>query len=63
MCALRDLLARAQQARSVRHDIDTADVMALITGFGLDLLAGIKHNSETNPRLQANCLDRRKYSN
>lgn len=32
MGALRELLARAQQARAVRHDIDTADVMALIAG-------------------------------
>jgi hypothetical protein len=32
MGALRDLLARAQQAGSVRHDIHTADVIALITG-------------------------------
>jgi AcrR family transcriptional regulator len=32
MGALRALLARAQQARAVRHDIDTADVMALIAG-------------------------------
>jgi AcrR family transcriptional regulator len=32
MGALGDLLARAQLAGSVRHDIDTADVMALITG-------------------------------
>lgn len=32
MSALRGLLSRAQQAGSVRLDIDTADVMALITG-------------------------------
>lgn len=32
MGALSELLARAQQARAVRHDIDTADVMALIAG-------------------------------
>jgi AcrR family transcriptional regulator len=32
MGALGGLLSRAQEAGSVRHDIDTADVMALITG-------------------------------
>jgi AcrR family transcriptional regulator len=32
MGALSSLLARAQQAGSVRHDIDTADVIALVTG-------------------------------
>jgi AcrR family transcriptional regulator len=32
MGALSGLLARAQQAGSVRHDIDTADVIALVTG-------------------------------
>ena len=32
MDALRELLARAQQARAVRHDVDAADVMALIAG-------------------------------
>jgi AcrR family transcriptional regulator len=32
MSSLRGLLSRAQQAGSVRHDIDTADVMALVTG-------------------------------
>jgi hypothetical protein len=32
MSALRGLLSRAQQAGSVRCDIDTGDVIALITG-------------------------------
>jgi AcrR family transcriptional regulator len=32
MGALGELLARAQQAGAVRHDIDTADIMALIAG-------------------------------
>jgi hypothetical protein len=32
MSGLRDLLSRAQQAGSVRLDIHTGDVIALITG-------------------------------